>query len=97
LASPSRTHLDLLRRSGPALERRVEVAFQRLELGAERSGLGGAVGSRVERGVLERRDDPCDPGLQLRHACLGHFELLLSAAPLLARVLLGFWRDALML
>src|SRR5207245_8029939 len=54
-------------------------------------------GTSVERRVFQRRYHFRHLRLELRDPSLRLLELLLSAAQLLARVLPGFWRDALML
>src|SRR2546430_10223649 len=72
-----RSHLDLLRGLRPSLEPRVEVALEGLELCAERAGRRGAIGTRVERRVLERRHHARDFGFQRRDRGLRLLELAL--------------------
>src|SRR5205809_2153415 len=77
-----RVHLDLFRRFRPALDCRLEVALERLELGAELVRGSRAIATRVERRVLERRHDfrdlrfqLGDPSLRLRELTLGRTQL----------------------
>src|SRR5438552_19046987 len=81
-----RSHLDLLRGLRPSLEPRVEVALEGLELCAELAGRRGAIGTRVERRVLERRHHARDLGFQRRDRGFRLLELALGAAQPLARI-----------
>src|SRR5882724_6550674 len=86
-----RSHLDLLRGLRPPLESRVEVALEGLELRAERVGRRGAIGTRVERRVLERCDHAHDLGFQRRDRGLRLLELALRAAQVFARIAFRGW------
>src|SRR5256885_13565782 len=86
-----RSHLDLLRGLRPPLEPRVEVALEGLELRAERAGRRGAIGTRVERRVLERRHHARDLGFQRRDRGLRLLELALRAAQVFARIAFRGW------
>src|SRR3989442_11096594 len=89
--------LDLLRCLGPSLESRFEVALQRLELCAELVGRSSAVGTRIERRVLERCYNARDFGFQRRNRGFCILELALRPTQLFARVALRGWGDPLML
>src|SRR5256886_5295386 len=86
-----RSHLDLLRGLRPSLEPRVEVALEGLELCAERAGRRGAIGTRVERRVLERRHHARDFGFQRRDRGLRLLELALRAAQAFPRIAFRGW------
>src|SRR6267143_1436467 len=87
--------LDLLRRLCPPLESRLEVALERLELCAELVGLPSAVGTRVERRVLERRYHFRHLRFEFRHPRLRLLELALCLAQRFARIARGGRGDAL--
>src|SRR2546426_12437148 len=89
--------LDLLRCMRPSLESRLGVALERLELCAELVGRSSAVGTRVQRWVLERCHDARDFGFQRRNRGFCVLELALRPTQLFARVALRGWSDPLML
>src|SRR5438034_6850967 len=90
-----RSRLDLLRGLRPPLEPRVEVALEGLELRAERLGRRGAIGTRVERRVLERRHHARDLGFQRRDRGLRLLELALRAPQVFPRIAFRGWGHAL--
>src|SRR6267143_4070583 len=89
--------LDLLGRLCPPLESRLEVALERLELCPELVGRPSAVGTRVERRVLERRYYSCHLRFELRHPSFRFLELALRLKQRFPRVAFRSWSNPLML
>src|SRR5881392_498869 len=81
-----RVHLDLFRRFRPALDCRLEVALERLELLAKLVRGSCAALARVERRIVERRHHARDLGFEHSHRRFRFFELPLHTAQLLASI-----------